>query len=177
MMNRVCLESMFSLRIQLIIRNFFFRKRRKFTQVSCCKCGEDFAREMHLYEHLKIDNRCMAAMGGSVEEARRYVDRMKKQTERENQAKRESDRLISKNWYQANKESRKKGLAAYHEANKESWQKASADWMKGGWWNWLSQFLCQPVRSGFLKQLSQNTTFPQHERSEAERMRGPQRMR
>ena len=132
---------------------------------------------MHLYEHLKIDNRCMAAMGGSVEEARRYVDRMKKQTERENQAKRESDRLISKNWYQANKESRKKGLAAYHEANKESWQKASADWMKGGWWNWLSQFLCQPVRSGFLKQLSQNTTFPQHERSEAERMRGPQRTR
>ena len=127
MMNRVCLESMFSLRIQLIIRIFFFRKRRKFTQVSCCKCGEDFAREMHLYEHLKIDNRCMAAMGGSVEEARRYVDRMKKQTERENQAKRESDRLISKNWYQANKESRKKGLAAYHEANKESQQKTSVD--------------------------------------------------
>ena len=81
-----------------------------------------------------------------MEEARRYVDRMKKQTERENQAKRESDRLISKNWYQANKESRKKGLAAYHEANKESWQKASADWMKGGWWNWLSQYFTFPLR-------------------------------
>ena len=36
-----------------------------------------------------------------------------------------------------------------------------------------SQFLCQPVGSGFWKQDSQNTTFPQHERSEAERMRGP----
>ena len=119
----------------------------------------------------------MAAMGGSVEEARRYVDRMKKQTERENQAKRESDRLISKNWYQANKESLKKGMAAYHEANKESRQKASADWMKGGWWNWSSQLLCQPVGSGFWKQDSQITIFPQHERSEAERMRGPQRMR
>ena len=56
-------------------------------------------------------------------------------------------------------------------------RKSSVDWMKGGWWNWSSQFLCHPVGSGFLKQLSQNTTFPQHERSEAERMRGPQRMR
>ena len=45
--------------------------------------------------------------------------------------------------------------------------------------NWAEffQFLCQPVGSGFLKQDSQNTTFPQHERSEAERMRGPQCMR
>ena len=45
--------------------------------------------------------------------------------------------------------------------------------------NWAEffQFLCQPVGSCFLKQDSQNTTFPQHERSEAERMRGPQRMR
>ena len=61
------------------MRKIIFRKRRKFTPVSCCKCGEEFDREMHLYEHLKIDNRCMKAMGGSVEEARRYVDRMKKQ--------------------------------------------------------------------------------------------------
>ena len=32
------------------------------------------------------------------------------------------------------------------------------DWMKGGWWNWSSQFLCQPVGSGFWKQDSQNTS-------------------
>ena len=76
-MMRVCLESMFCFRIQLFTRKSIYRKRRKFTQVSCCKCGEEFDREMHLYEHLKMDGRCMAAMGGSVEEARRYVDRMK----------------------------------------------------------------------------------------------------
>ena len=61
----------------------------------------------------------MAAMGGSVEEARRYVDRMKKQTERENEAIRESDRRKSKNWYEANKDSRQKGFAVYYEDNIE----------------------------------------------------------
>ena len=54
---------------------------------------------------------------------------------------------------------------------------ASVDWMTGGWWNLSSRSLCQSVGSGFWKQDSQNTTFPQHERSEAERVRGPQRMR
>ena len=34
---------------------------------------------MYLYAHLKKDDRCMAAMGGSIEEARRYVDSMIKQ--------------------------------------------------------------------------------------------------
>ena len=34
---------------------------------------------MLLYAHLKTDDSCMAAMGGSIEEARRYVDSMKKQ--------------------------------------------------------------------------------------------------
>ena len=61
------------------MRKIIFRKRRKFTPVNCCKCGKEFGREMYLYAHLKKDDRCMAAMGGSVEEARRYVDRMKKQ--------------------------------------------------------------------------------------------------
>ena len=79
MMRRACLESMFCFRIQLIIRKNIYRKRRKFTKVSCCKCGEEFDREMHLYEHLKIDNRCMKAMGGSIKEARLYVDSMIKQ--------------------------------------------------------------------------------------------------
>ena len=104
-------------------------------------------------------------MGGSVEEARRYVDRMKKQTERENQAKRESDRLISKNWYQANKESRKKGFAAYHEANKESQQKTSVD----GW-----RVAGGTGQIGLLE-----ATFPEYHISTAwaKRMRGPQRMR
>ena len=55
-----------------------FRKR-KFTPVSCCKCGTEFGREKLLYEHLQIDRRCMAAMGGSIKEARRYVDNMKKE--------------------------------------------------------------------------------------------------
>ena len=40
------------------------------------------------------------------------------------------------------------------------------DWMKEGLWNWLSQCLSQPVKSGFWKHDSQNTTFPQRERSE-----------
>ena len=63
----------------LIVSRIFFRKR-KFAPVSCCKCGTEFSREKLLYEHLQINRGCMAAMGGSVEEAKRYVRNMKDQS-------------------------------------------------------------------------------------------------
>ena len=39
-------------------------------------------------------------------------------------------------------------------------------WFLWTWLNWSSQFLCQPIGMSFCKQDSQNTTSPQHERSE-----------
>ena len=84
----------------LIMSWIFFRKR-KFTPVSCCKCGTEFGREKLLYEHLEIDKRCMAAMGGSVEEAKRYVRNMKDQYR--NQEDKESQKWRFKVYHQANK--------------------------------------------------------------------------
>ena len=133
----------------------------------------------------------MAAMGGSVEEARRYVDRMKKQTERENQAKRESDRRMSKNWYEsnrnakittrietyeANKEKEKAYFRDYHETNREPRKKYFAARYEDSIEEVIKRRMevyegnkeakNLTVGSGFWKQYSQNTTFPQHERSE-----------
>ena len=115
-----------------------FRKR-KFTPVSCCKCGTEFSREKLLYEHLQIDRGCMAAMGGSVEEAKRYVRNMKDQSR--HRADKESQKQRFKVYHQANKEkvnknrmdrfeknkeTEKANFRDYHEANKESRQKGFA---------------------------------------------------
>ena len=122
----------------LIVLRIFFSKR-KFTPVSCCKCGTEFGREKLLYEHLEIDERCMAAMGGSVEEAKRYVRNMKDQSR--HRADKESQRQRFKVYHQANKkkvnkkrmdhyeknkETEKANFKTYHEANKESRQKGFA---------------------------------------------------
>ena len=144
---------------------------------------------MLLYAHLKTDDSCMAAMGGSIEEARRYVDSMKKQEsyrgnpslkinkrmirykancEREkanfrayhaaNKEPRQQDfaayyednieKVNKKRMevYEANKETEKAYFRDYHEANKEPRKKYFVDWMKGGWWNWSSQYLTFPLR-------------------------------
>ena len=84
----------------LILLLIFFRQR-KLTPVSCCKCGTEFGREKLLYEHLQIDRRCMAAMGGSIEEAKRYVRNMKDQSR--NQADKDSQKQRFKVYHQANK--------------------------------------------------------------------------
>ena len=84
-----------------------FRKR-KFTPVSCCKCGTEFSREKLLYEHLQIDRGCIAAMGGSVEEAKRYVRNMKDQSR--NQADKDSQKQRFKVYHQANKKIRKQRI-------------------------------------------------------------------
>ena len=116
----------------LIVSRIFFRKR-KFAPVSCCKCGTEFSREKLLYEHLQINRGCMAAMGGSVEEAKRYVRNMKDQSR--NQADKDSQKQRFKVYHQANKEkvnknrmdrfeknkeTEKANFRDYHEANKES---------------------------------------------------------
>ena len=76
---------------------------------------------MLLYAHLKADDRCMAAMGGSIEEARRYVDSMKKQESyRGNPSLKINKRMIR---YTANREREKANFRAYHAANKEPRQK------------------------------------------------------
>ena len=134
----------------LTVSRIFFRKRT-FTPVSCCKCGTEFGREKLLYEHLEIDERCMAAMGGSVEEAKRYVRNMKDQSrhraDKESQKQRfkvyhqgnkqtvnkkrmdrfeknkETEKAYFREYHEANKEPRKKYFATYHENNKESRQK------------------------------------------------------
>ena len=72
-----------------------------------------------MYEHLQIDRRCMAAMGGSVEEAKRYVRNMKDQ---------------SRN--QADKDSQKQRFKVYHHANKKKVNKK----------NCSSQYLTFPLR-------------------------------
>ena len=84
----------------LTVSRIFFRKRT-FTPVSCCKCGTEFGREKLLYEHLEIDERCMSAMGGSVEEAKRYVRNMKDQSR--NQTDKDSQKQRFKVYHQANK--------------------------------------------------------------------------
>ena len=119
----------------LTVSRIFFRKRT-FTPVSCCKCGTEFGREKLLYEHLEMDERCMSAMGGSVEEAKRYVRNMKDQSR--NQADKDSQKQRFKVYHQGNKqtvnkkrmdrfennkETEKANFKAYHEANKEPRQK------------------------------------------------------
>ena len=91
----------------LIVSRIFFRKR-KFAPVSCCKCGTEFSREKLLYEHLQINRGCMAAMGGSVEEAKRYVRNMKDQSR--NQADKDSQKQRFKVYHQANKKIRKQRI-------------------------------------------------------------------
>ena len=93
----------------LIVLRIFFSKR-KFTPVSCCKCGTEFGREKLLYEHLEMDERCMSVMGGSVEEAKRYVRNMKDQ---------------SRN--QADKDSQKQRFKVYHQGNKQTVNKKRMD--------------------------------------------------
>ena len=74
----------------------------------------------------------MAAMGGSIQEARRYVDNMKKQESyRQNpiskinkrmtiyKANREREKTNFRLYHESNKGPRQKGFAAYYEANKE----------------------------------------------------------
>ena len=129
----------------------------------------------------------MAAMGGSVEEAKRYIRNMKDQSR--NRADKDSQKQRFKVYHQANKkkvnkkrmdgiennkETEKANFKAYHkannvgvnakrmepyevnkekanfrdyhEANKEPRKKYFVDWMKGGWWNWSSQYLTFPLR-------------------------------
>ena len=70
---------------------------------------------MYLYRHLENDDRCMAAMGGSIEEARRYVDSMKKQESfRQNPFLKINQRMAA---YKANREKEKAKFKAYHQAN------------------------------------------------------------
>ena len=91
----------------------------------CIECGEEFAREMYLYRHLENDDRCMAAMGGSIEEARRYVDSMKKQESfRQNPFLKINQRMAA---YKANREKEKAKFKAYHQANKKRVNKKRMD--------------------------------------------------
>ena len=58
---------------------FYYCSKRNFNPVTCDGCGEEYVRQLYLYKHLEKHEECMAAMGGSLSEAKKYVDRMRQQ--------------------------------------------------------------------------------------------------
>ena len=94
---------------------FYYSRKRKFDPVTCDGCGEEYIRQFYLYKHLKKQEECMTAMGGSLSEAKKYVDRMRnKRRYMENPEPKKKKRMAG---YEADKETQKQGFKDYYDKN------------------------------------------------------------